>query len=482
MADPKMTDAEREALERKRQRLQSLLPLISTDKAVDVRYEIALIDQKLGPTKLAFTKYQPDLEASAKGVNGVGGLVFQAEAPPGPGRLVRVPFYLYDANFTQLSFQAPQVGPMVITGAGGNQVDETNPTVIVTMPNDPSGRRVLSGFLFRTPVIEWAKLRVVGLEITQTRTVYGGNAPLFTAGSPGPVPSALANVNFYDVGIAPTVSDRTGRYDSFAGVLPAPLPPYPLNINGIGGPPPGGFATIPDNAPIWGAGSVGGFPFAPRSISFGYVEVNTSSLTIGVVFKDNTVFPPGTQRNLVFISIGDPSITVDAVVGVTSVIPGGTRTVNFTFTPTTTGLVSTTVQLWWQSSANPPVITTVPIVGYGAPNNYYKNGQLYLLIRGLAVGGGANLLSQDGFIDATPYDAKATDFPGLRAYPELASPDQAFIEAAVVGPPLASMTFTINLVCDIMSDRDFGDPTIGPYDREAAMDRLEVSTPNTVVR
>ena len=475
MADPKMTDAEREALERKRQRLQSLLPLISTDKAVDVRYEIALIDQKLGPTKLAFTKYQPDLEASAKGVNGVGGLVFQAEAPPGPGRLLRVPFYLYDANFTQLSFQAPQVGPMVITGAGANQVDETNPTVIVTMPNDPSGRRVLSGFLFRTPVIEWAKLRVVGLEITQTRTVYGGNAPLFTAGSPGPVPSALANVNFYDVGIAPTVSGRTGRYDSFAGVLPAPLPPYPPTT--LGGVP------IAENLPFWGPGPGGGFPFTPRSISFGYIEVATSSLTIGVVFKDDSVFPPGLQRNLVFISIGDPSITVDAVVGVTSVSPGGARTVNFTFTPTTVGLVSTTVQLWWQAPGpNPPYITTVPIVGYGAPNNYYKNGQLYLLIRGLAVGGGANLLSQDGFIDATPYDAKATDFPGLRAYPELASPDQAFIEAAVVGPPLASMTFTINLVCDIMSDRDFGDPTIGPYDREAAMDRLEVSTPNTVVR
>ncbi len=469
MADPKMTDAEREALERKRQRLQSLLPLISTDKAVDVRYEIALIDQKLGPTKPAFTKYQPDLEASAKGVNGVGGLVFQAEAPPGPGRLLRVPFYLYDANFTQLSFQAPQVGPMVITGAGGNRVDETNPTVIVTMPNDPSGRRVLSGFLFRTPVIEWAKLRVVGLEITQTRTVYGGNAPLFTAGSPGPTPGSLTDVNFYDVGPS---SSRTGRYDSFAVVVP-PLPAAPTTIGGV---------PIAENLPFWGPGPGGGFPFTPRSLSFGYVEAATSSLTISVVFKDDSVFPPGLQRNLVFISIGDPSITVDAVVGVTSVFPGGTRTVNFTFTPTTVGLVSTTVQLWWQAGVNPPYITTVPIVGYGAPNNYYKNGQLYLLIRGLAVGGGANLLSQDGFIDATPYDAKATDFPGLRAYPELASPDQAFIEAAVVGPPLASMTFTINLVCDIMSDRDFGDPTIGPYDREAAMDRLEVSTPNTVVR
>ena len=77
---------------------------------------------------------------------------------------------------------------MCVTAAGANRVDETNPTVILTMPNDPSGRRVLSGFLFRTPVIEWAKFRVVGLEVTQTHAVYGGNAPGYTAACPGACP------------------------------------------------------------------------------------------------------------------------------------------------------------------------------------------------------------------------------------------------------------------------------------------------------
>ena len=469
--DPKLTDAERESLVAKRRRLQSLLPLISTDKAVDVRYEIQLIDAKLGPTKPAFAKPQPDLEASAKGVNGVGGLVFQVQAPPGQGRLVRVPFYLFSANFNQLSFQAPQVGPMGVTAAGANQVDETNPTVILTMPNDPSGRRVLSGFLFRTPVIEWAKFRVVGLEITQTHAVYGGNAPGFTAGAPGPVPSALANVDFYDVGIAPTASGRTGRYDSFAVNVPT-LPDVATTV--------GGVPQAPLSVP-WGPAPGGGFPVSPRSISFGYVEVGTS-LIISVVFKDGTIFPPGTQRDLVLLVIGDPSITLDAVVGVTSVPAGGSLTVNFTFTPTTIGLVSTAVQLWWFAGVNPPAIVTIPIIGFGAPNNYYRNGQLYLLIKSLAVAGGANLLSQDGFIDATLYDARTTDYAGLRAYPELASPDRAFIEVAVVGPPLASLTFSINLVCDVLADRDYGDPSAGPYGRDGALDRFEVSTPNTVVR
>lgn len=468
--DPKLTDAQREALVTKRRRLQSLLPLISTDKAVDVRLEIQLIDAKLGRAKPAFAKPQPDLEASAKGVNGVGGLVFQVQAPPGQGRLVRVPLYLYSANFNQLSFQAPQVGPMVITGAGPNQVDETNPTVIVTMPNDPSGRRVLSGFLFRTPVIEWAKFRVVGLEVTQSHAVYGGSAPGYTAGVPGPVPSAPVPVNLYDVGLT---TGRTGRYNSFAVAIP-PLPPVPTQQGGV---------NLLDNNITWGPGpGVGaGFPNTPRSLSFGYVEVGTS-VTLSVIFKDATPFP-GTQRNLVLLVIGDPSITLNAIVGVTSVPAGGTRTVNFTFTPPAIGLVSTAVQLWWSDATpNPPAIVTIPIIGYGVPNNYYRNGQLYLLIRSLAVAGGANLLSQDGFIDATLYDARATDYPGLRAYPELASPDRAAIEVAVVGPPLASLTFSINLVCDVLADRDYGDPTVGPYGRDGALDRFEVSTPNTVVR
>jgi hypothetical protein len=180
--------------------------------------------------------------------------------------------------------------------------------------------------------------------------------------------------------------------------------------------------------------------------------------------------------------VGDPSITVDASIGVSSVPALGSLTVNFTFTPTTVGLVSTTVQFWWSIGSNPPAIVTIPVVGHGAPNNYYRNGQLYLLLKGFTVGGGANLLSQDGFIDATLYDARATDYPGLRAYPELSSPNRAFIEAAVVGPPLASLTFSINLVCDVLADRNYGDPSAGPYGRDGALDRFEVSTPNTVVR
>jgi hypothetical protein len=451
---------------RKRARLQSLLPLVSTDKAVDVRYEIALLDQKLGPTNPAYAKPQPELESSASGVNGVAGLMFEVQAPPGQGRLVRVPLYLYSANFNQLSFQAPQVGPMVITGAGANQVDEANPTVIVTMPNDPSGRRVLSGFSFRTPVMEWAKLRVVGLEVTQVHSVYGGNAIPYTAGVPGPVPGSPANVSFYDVGPG---SGATGRYNSFA-VKIDPLPSA-VATTVLGG-------DQPLNSIPWGPGPLGGFPVSPRVLSFDYVEVGTS-VSISVSFKNNFGVVP---VNLAFALIPDPSITIDAVPGVTQVPVGGVTTISFTFTPSSFGLTSTSVQLWWQRGSNPLAIVTIPIVGFGAPNNYYKNGQLYLLLKNLSIGGGANLLSQDGYIDATIYDARTSDYAGLRAYPELVSPNRASIDVAVVGPQLASLTFSINLVCDVLADREYGDPSPGPYSRDGALARLESATPNTVVR
>lgn len=455
---------------RKRARLQSLLPLVSTDKAVDVRYEIALLDQKLGPTKPAYAKPQPELESSASGVNGVAGLMFEVQAPPGQGRLVRVPLYLYSANFNQLSFQAPQVGPMVITGAGANQVDEANPTVIVTMPNDPSGRRVLSGFSFRTPVMEWAKLRVVGLEVTQVHSVYGGGAIPYTAGVPGPVPGYTPPppVSFYDVGPG---SGATGRYNSFAVKIPSP-PDVATRVSG---------ADVAPNDPIWGPDSVpgAGFPVSPRSISFGYVEVG-ASVSVSVIFKDGSGV--GLPVNLAFALIPDPSITIDAVPGVTQVPVGGVTTISFTFTPSSFGLTSTSVQLWWQRGSNPPAIVTIPIVGFGAPNNYYKNGQLYLLVKNLSIGGGANLLSQDGYIDATIYDARTSDYAGLRAYPELVSPNRASIDVAVVGPQLASLTFSINLVCDVLADREYGDPSPGPYSRDGALARLESATPNTVVR
>lgn len=454
--------------ERKRARLQALLPLLSPEKAQDAREELVLLDARLGKQQPAFAKKPKDDPASASGVNGVGGLVFQAKSPPGAGRLLRVPFVLYEANAAQLSFQAPQVGPMFYTAAGPNQVSSTNPSVTVTMPNDASGRRVLSGFLFRTNVIEWAKLRIVGLEVCQRHGVYGGNAVGAVAGISSPLPGSAVNVNLYDVGPG---TGATGRYDSFqlvpAPATPAPIAPQSLPI------PPGGVAAAEWLNPL--------FSTTPSALNFGVVAVNsTTTLTFAMAET------AGEPRTFTAKASGDPAFT-DNVVVATSVVPAnGSLTVTVSFTPTSTGLFSTTLTFdMLYDPPGPPISQariTIPVIGAAVENNYYKNGRLYLLVKGLNVGGGANLLSQEGYIDASIYDSRLSEFPGLRAYPELVSPNQAFIEAAIVGPQLATMTFSLNLLCEDLEDEDVGVPTPGPYARRDALMRSDVDTPNSKVR
>lgn len=450
-------EASRPALERKRARIQALLPLVSQEKRADLRRKLIELDGKLGRKAPGYAK-PSNLAASAAGVNGVGGLRFQAKAPPGEGRLVRIPFYLYEMDFNQSSFVAPEVGPMVTTAAGANAVSETNPTVIATMPNDASGRRVLSGFKFRTPTMGWAKLRVVGLEATQRQSVYGGNDPDGTAQTPSPLPNAAVNVDLYDVGPG---SGATGRYNSFASILNPPAPVGPTQ----GGLPIAGIWVPPDLA------------YTPQSIDFGRVAIGTTS-TVSVVFSEAA----GIQRNLVAKASGDPTYTDDATVGVDFIPANGTYTINISFTPTAFGVVTTTLTFQLQDGANPPVTFTIPVTGRGVTNNYYRNGNLFLLLRGLNVGGGANLLSQSGFVDAAIYDARLPEFPGLRASPVLESPNRAYIEAAIVGPELATMTFSLALVCEVLEDSEYGEGVQGPYARGASLARRVSDGANAQVK
>jgi hypothetical protein len=455
---------------RKRDRLLSLLPLLSPEKATEVRYELQKLEAELGPERPDFTKAQPDLDRSAAGVNGVGGLMFQTEAPPGAGRMVRVPMYLYDANFTQLSFQAPEVGPMVVTSSGANQVDESNPSVIVTMPNDPSGRRVLSGFLFRSPVIEWARLRVVGLETCQVQTVYGGQAPANQISSPSPLPDSPVNVDGYDVGPG---SGATGRYDPYA-VVPLPLPPAPIPPSALpippGGPPPASF-VFPN------------FSFGPNQLNFGVVEVG-ESLSLQFTFSNPGALLKDFVTKAKFPALAPFSDDAPSAPVSNWIVGGGSVTVSVSFAPTSVGTFTATLSydLKDAGAPNPEVRFYVTVVGTAVQNRYYNNGKLYLLLKNLNIGGGANLLSQEGYIDGALYDSRLSHSPGLRALPELTSPNRAFIEAAIVGPQLATMTFSINLLCDVLDDDEFGTYVPGPYGRRDALLRSSVADPNSGVR
>jgi len=433
-------------------RIETLIPLVSQVKRVELQRRLVELNSQLRPER-SHPPSRPgygkpsNLAASAAGVNGIGGLQFQAKAPPGEGRLIKLPFYLYEMDFTQSAFVAPEVGPMVVTSQGADIVDEVSPTVIATMPNDAGGRRVLSGFKFRTPQISWAKLRVVGFETTQMQTVYGGNDPTATAATPSPLPDSAALVDLYDVGPG---SGATGRYDSFASipVLPAPV-----------GPTQGG-APAPA---LWLPPS---FTALATSIDFGRVLVG-SSATVAVVFTDTV----GTLRNLIAEASTDAAYTTNANPGVDFVPANGSLSINFTFAPTALGVVTANVTITFQIGANPLVIFTVPVTGVGVQNNYYRNGNLFLLVKGLSIGGGANLLSQEGFIDGAIYDTRLPEVPGLRGNPELDSPNRAYIEVALVGPQLATITFSMALLCEVLEDAEFGKPISGPYARGVSLMR-----------
>jgi hypothetical protein len=176
------TPAEIRILQGRIKRLELLLRLSSGDRLRSVREELDRLYEVVKNVKPAPTAEQlmVDTEASAAGTNGIGGLYFQANSPPGLGRLAAIPLYLYDIDPQTVAFPA-NTWDVVTTSKGIAAADETNPTVIVNIP--PGSRRV-KGLRFRTPVIEWATMRVVSFRvITKATSLRADPADAFSGTS-----------------------------------------------------------------------------------------------------------------------------------------------------------------------------------------------------------------------------------------------------------------------------------------------------------
>jgi len=146
---------------RRRQKLETLLPLARPRQAERIMNRMEHIDSILA--RSGYTARQASIAdaISASGVDGVGALKFQAQAPPGLGRLVRLPFYPFDGNGGLVAGTTSS-----ITEGGFGQPSETNPVVIefTTGTDTTVGPHGL-----RTPQISWATLRLVGFETVQKR-------------------------------------------------------------------------------------------------------------------------------------------------------------------------------------------------------------------------------------------------------------------------------------------------------------------------
>jgi len=156
-------------------------------------------------------------------VDGVGGLEFLAQAPPGVGRLVRIPFYLEDASggFDALFGQAIPIPPF--------SVSATHPVIAVRMISLPllfPGVGPIA--VMRTPVVSWAILRVVGFETFLELTPWIDNAPTevsFANLSLGGGPTLFTHETF-----APSrIYD--GRADSLPGLRDYPILQAPNRVS-----------------------------------------------------------------------------------------------------------------------------------------------------------------------------------------------------------------------------------------------------------
>jgi len=308
-------------------RMELLLRLSSGDRARDIRQALDALYAQVGQAGQAGqVGVSPDPEAlvsdvaaSAAGVNGVGGLTFGVKSPPGIGRLVGIPLYLYEMDnqpaFLVADPKFPTVWSTVTTGAGVLLPDEVNPSVVVNIPpfgtDGVTPNRVVKGLRFRTPILEWAMVRIVGFQVSAR-----------CATLPAQPTDLLA-------------------------------PPLPL--------PGGGWA-------------------AP-----GVLNPARNNLTI--------------------------------------------------------------------------------------PTEYSAGQRPLLLVKNLSVGGSANLFPQGEYADATVYSTMVPEYAGLRDNPILESPNRAFLTAAVTGVPFTSMTFSMQLVVDILDDTEFGMHRVGPYARRGAQAR-----------
>ena len=236
-----MSKAQRK-LERRRKQLAALLPLVSQAKQAELQREIAQLDAKLNHTASFPTdrrKLGANFPVSASGIDGVGSLRFQANAPPGQKRLVRLPFYLYNVEpdiVSQGNIGAlfPGGGRSVyVTGSGNELTDESSPVVIVNMPSNLEDGTVVSttaftskvvGLQFRTPQIEWADLQIVGITVEQRRSPFAGYNEAAT--QPSPLPPVAAG---------PDYIAGTGQYASALYYTQLPAHLYLKNLTVGGG-------------------------------------------------------------------------------------------------------------------------------------------------------------------------------------------------------------------------------------------------------
>jgi hypothetical protein len=106
-------------------------------------------------------------------VDGIGGIQYTVQSPPGVGRLIRIPFYLTSGinNFASLLNVGETPAQVAASLAAGTTVASSTEPLIAVGP--PTAGNVTNTATLFTPQISWATLRVVGFEAS----IFGATVP-----------------------------------------------------------------------------------------------------------------------------------------------------------------------------------------------------------------------------------------------------------------------------------------------------------------
>lgn len=134
-----------------------------------------------------------------------------------------------------------------------------------------------------------------------------------------------------------------------------------------------------------------------------------------------------------------------------------------------TEIVMQTPQISW---------ATLRIVGFEVDirtNTKQETSKPTLLVSDLKVGGGTNLFTHEDFSDGSFYSSNNDYYAGLRDYPLLVSPNTARVKIGAISPSATgdTITFSAQLVCEVLSDENYGVHIPGPYARGASMIRAK---------
>jgi hypothetical protein len=188
------SDAKVARLLKRKAKLEALLQVVGPARAQRIQQRLYRINALLAKMGVTEQMQASGAALAASGIEGIGGLQFQAASPPGVGRLLRLPFY---ANGTI------PVSTTVTTSQGLSTPSATNPVLIFSSSGLNAGSGIVN---LATPQISWAVLRLVGFE-TQAKNFkaiqnpgaqievqqlkIGGGANLFTH-------EAFAPAHIYD--------------------------------------------------------------------------------------------------------------------------------------------------------------------------------------------------------------------------------------------------------------------------------------------